>query len=145
MRKFVKGNEAVVIGALFAGCDVYFGYPITPASEIAHGAAELFPRTGREYLQAECETGSINMIFGAASAGKLAMTASSGPGISLMQEGISYLAGAQLPAAIVNVAHRSRLGNIGPEQDYNQAVKGAVTATTRPSSWRRARCRRCAT
>ena len=126
MRKFVKGNEAVVIGALYAGCDVYFGYPITPASEIAHGAAELFPQMGKEYLQAECETGSINMIFGAASAGKLAMTASSGPGISLMQEGISYLAGAQLPAVIVNVMRTGPgLGNIGPEQgDYNQAVKG---------------------
>jgi 2-oxoisovalerate ferredoxin oxidoreductase alpha subunit len=126
MRKFVKGNEAVVIGALYAGCDVYFGYPITPASEIAHGAAEYFPQTGREFLQAECETGSINMIYGAASAGKLAMTASSGPGISLMQEGISYLAGAQLPAVIVNVQRTGPgLGNIGPEQgDYNQAVKG---------------------
>ena len=126
MRKFVKGNEAVVIGALYAGCDVYFGYPITPASEIAHGAAELFPRMGKEYLQAECETGSINMIFGAASAGRLAMTASSGPGISLMQEGISYLAGAHLPAVVVNVMRTGPgLGNIGPEQgDYNQAVKG---------------------
>ncbi len=126
MRKFVKGNEAVVIGALYAGCDVYFGYPITPASEIAHGAAELFPQMGKEFLQAECETGSINMIYGAASAGKLAMTASSGPGISLMQEGISYLAGAQLPAVIVNVMRTGPgLGNIGPEQgDYNQAVKG---------------------
>jgi 2-oxoisovalerate ferredoxin oxidoreductase alpha subunit len=126
VRKFVKGNEAVVIGALYAGCDVYFGYPITPASEIAHGAAELFPQMGKEYLQAECETGSINMIYGAASAGKLAMTASSGPGISLMQEGISYLAGAQLPAVIVNVMRTGPgLGNIGPEQgDYNQAVKG---------------------
>ncbi len=126
MRRFVKGNEAVVIGALFAGCDVYFGYPITPASEIAHGAAELFPQMGKEFLQAECETGSINMIYGAASAGKLAMTASSGPGMSLMQEGISYLAGAQLPAVIVNVMRTGPgLGNIGPEQgDYNQAVKG---------------------
>jgi 2-oxoisovalerate ferredoxin oxidoreductase alpha subunit len=126
MRKFVKGNEAVVIGALYAGCDVYFGYPITPASEIAHGAAELFPQMGKEFLQAECETGSINMIYGAASSGKLAMTASSGPGISLMQEGISYLAGAQLPAVIVNVMRTGPgLGNIGPEQgDYNQAVKG---------------------
>jgi len=126
MRKFVKGNEAVVIGALYAGCDVYFGYPITPASEIAHGAAELFPQMGKEFLQAECATGSINMIYGAASAGKLAMTASSGPGISLMQEGISYLAGAQLPAVIVNVMRTGPgLGNIGPEQgDYNQAVKG---------------------
>jgi 2-oxoisovalerate ferredoxin oxidoreductase alpha subunit len=126
VRKFVKGNEAVVIGALYAGCDVYFGYPITPASEIAHGAAELFPQMGKEFLQAECETGSINMIYGAASAGKAAMTASSGPGVSLMQEGISYLAGAQLPAVIINVMRTGPgLGNIGPEQgDYNQAVKG---------------------
>ncbi len=126
MRKFMKGNEAVVIGALYAGCDVYFGYPITPASEIADGAAELFPQLGKEYLQAECETASINMIYGAASGGKLAMTASSGPGISLMQEGISYLAGAQLPALIVNIMRAGPgLGNIGPEQgDYNQAVKG---------------------
>jgi 2-oxoisovalerate ferredoxin oxidoreductase alpha subunit len=126
MRKFVKGNEAVVIGALHAGCDVYFGYPITPASEIAHAAAEYFPVLGREFLQAECETGAINMIYGAASTGRLAMTASSGPGISLMQEGLSYLAGAQLPAVIVNVMRTGPgLGNIGPEQaDYNQAVKG---------------------
>jgi 2-oxoisovalerate ferredoxin oxidoreductase alpha subunit len=126
MRKFTKGNDAVVIGALYAGCDVYFGYPITPASEIAEGAAELFPQLGKEYLQAECETASINMLYGAASGGRLAMTASSGPGISLMQEGISYMAGAQLPALIVNVMRAGPgLGNIGPEQgDYNQAVKG---------------------
>ncbi len=126
MRKFVKGNEAVAIGAVYAGCDTYFGYPITPASDIAHAVAEYFPQLGREHLQAECETGTINMIFGAASAGKLAMTASSGPGISLMQEGLSYLAGAQLPAVIVNVQRVGPgLGNIGPEQgDYNQAVKG---------------------
>jgi len=126
MRKFVKGNEAVAIGAVYAGCDTYFGYPITPASDIAHAVAEYFPQLGREHLQAECETGAINMIFGAASAGKLSMTASSGPGISLMQEGLSYLAGAQLPAVIVNVQRVGPgLGNIGPEQgDYNQAVKG---------------------
>ncbi|QLH74524.1 MAG: 3-methyl-2-oxobutanoate dehydrogenase subunit VorB [Methanomassiliicoccales archaeon] len=126
MRKFVKGNEAVAIGAVYAGCEMYFGYPITPASDIAHAAAEWFPQLGREYLQAECETGAINMMFGAASTGKMTMTASSGPGISLMQEGISYLAGAQLPAVIVNVMRVGPgLGNIGPEQgDYNQAVKG---------------------
>lgn len=126
MRVFVKGNEAVVIGALYAGCDAYFGYPITPASEIAHAAAEYFPQRGKEFLQAECETASINMIFGAASTGKLAMTASSGPGISLMQEGLSYLAGAQLPAVVCNIMRTGPgLGNIGPEQgDYNQAVKG---------------------
>ncbi len=126
MRKFVKGNEAVTIGAVYAGCDVYFGYPITPASDIAHAAAEYFPQLGREHLQAECETGAINMIFGAAAAGRLALTASSGPGISLMQEGLSYMAGAQLPAVVVNIMRVGPgLGNIGPEQgDYNQAVKG---------------------
>jgi len=126
MRKFVEGNEAVAIGAVFAGCDVYFGYPITPASDIAHKAAEYFPQLGKEFLQAECETGTINMMFGAASTGKLTMTASSGPGISLMQEGMSYLAGAELPAVIVDVMRVGPgLGNIGPEQsDYNQAVKG---------------------
>lgn len=126
MRRFVKGNEAVAIGAVYAGCDTYFGYPITPASDIAHAVAEYFPQLGREHLQAECETGAINMMFGAASAGRLTMTASSGPGISLMQEGLSYLAGAQLPAVIVNIQRVGPgLGNIGPEQgDYNQAVKG---------------------
>jgi 2-oxoisovalerate ferredoxin oxidoreductase alpha subunit len=126
MRKFIKGNEAVTIGAIYAGCDLYFGYPITPASDIAHAAAEYFPPLGKDYLQAECETGAINMIFGAASAGRMVMTASSGPGISLMQEGMSYLAGAELPAVIVNIMRTGPgLGNIGPEQgDYNQAVKG---------------------
>lgn len=126
MTKFVKGNEAVVIGALYAGCDVYFGYPITPASEIAHGAAKWFPSVGREFLQAECETASINMVYGAAAAGRLAMTATSGPGMSLMQEGISYMAGANLPGVIVNVMRAGPgLGNVYPEQgDYNQAVKG---------------------
>ena len=126
MRKFIKGNEAVTLGALYAGCDLYFGYPITPASEIAHSAALLFPQRGKVFLQAECETGAINMIYGAASSGKMAMTGSSGPGMSLMCEGISYLAGAQLPAVVVNVQRAGPgLGNIGPEQgDYNQAVKG---------------------
>ncbi len=126
MTKFVKGNEAVVIGALYAGCDLYFGYPITPASEIAHGAAKWFPMLGRSFVQAECETASINMMFGAAGAGKLCMTATSGPGFSLMQEGLSYLAGAELPAVVVNVNRAGPgLGNVYPEQsDYTPAVKG---------------------
>ena len=126
MTKFVKGNEAVVIGALYAGADVYFGYPITPASEIAHAAASWFPALGREFLQAECETASINMLFGAASAGRLAITATSGPGFSLMQEGLSYMAGAELPGVVVNIMRAGPgLGNVYPEQgDYNQAVKG---------------------
>ncbi len=126
MTKFVKGNEAVVIGALYAGCDVYFGYPITPASEIAHAAARWFPAVGRDFLQAECETASINMVYGAAAAGGLAMTATSGPGMSLMQEGLSYMAGAELPGVVVNIMRSGPgLGNVYPEQgDYNQSVKG---------------------
>lgn len=126
MTKFSKGNEAVVMGALYAGCDLYFGYPITPASEIAHGAAKWFPELGRVFVQAECETASVNMMFGAAGAGKLCMTATSGPGFSLMQEGISYLAGAELPAVLVDVMRAGPgLGNVYPEQgDYTPAVKG---------------------
>lgn len=126
MTKFVKSNEAVVMGALYAGCDLYFGYPITPASEIAHGAAKWFPMLGRTFVQAECETASVNMMFGAAGAGRLCMTATSGPGFSLMQEGISYLAGAELPAVVVDVNRAGPgLGNVYPEQsDYTPAVKG---------------------
>lgn len=126
MTKFIKGNEAVVIGALYAGADVYFGYPITPASEIAHAAAAWFPALGREFLQAECETGSANMMYGAAAAGKLSISATSGPGMSLMQEAISYMAGAELPGVFVNIMRAGPgLGNVYPEQsDYNQSVKG---------------------
>ncbi|MEZ4484772.1 MAG: 3-methyl-2-oxobutanoate dehydrogenase subunit VorB [Syntrophotaleaceae bacterium] len=126
MKKLVKGNEAVVIGALVAGCDAYYGYPITPASEIAHAASEYFLPLGKVFVQAECEVGAINMVFGAASSGQRTMTASSGPGISLKMEGISYLAGAELPCVIVDVQRVGPgLGNIGPEQsDYFQVVKG---------------------
>lgn len=126
MKKLVKGNEAVVIGALVAGCDAYYGYPITPASEIAHSASEHFLPLGKVFVQAECEVGAVNMVFGAASCGQRVMTASSGPGVSLKMEGISYLAGAQLPCVIVDVQRVGPgLGNIGPEQsDYFQVVKG---------------------
>ena len=122
----VKGNHAVVIGALYAGCDAFFGYPITPASEVLEEASRLFPRLGRAFLQAESEEAAINMVYGAASAGHRTMTASSGPGMSLMQEGISYLAGAECPCVIVNIQRAGPgLGNIGPEQaDYFQAVYG---------------------
>ena len=126
MTKFVKSNEAVVMGALYAGCELYFGYPITPASEIAHGAAKWFPMLGRTFVQAEYETASVNMMFGAAGAGTLCMTATSGPGFSLMQEGLSYLAGAELPAVVVDINRAGPgLGNVYPEQsDYTPAVKG---------------------
>ena len=124
--QLVKGNTAVIIGALYAGCDSFFGYPITPASEILHEAAKKFPAAGRRMVQAESEEAAINMVYGAATTGRRAMTASSGPGISLKQEGVSYLSGAQLPAVIVDVMRAGPgLGNIGPEQgDYNQVVKG---------------------
>jgi len=126
MRQLMKGNDAIVHGAILAGCKAYFGYPITPASEIAETAAALFPQAGGVFLQAESEIASIQMVFGAASAGVRAMTASSGPGISLMQEGISYLAGAELPCVVVDIMRGGPgLGNIGPEQgDYSQMVKG---------------------
>lgn len=127
MRKqLMKGNEAIVKAAILAGCRAFYGYPITPASEIAESAAEYFPRTGGVFVQAESEVAAINMIYGAASTGVRAMTASSGPGISLMQEGISYLAGAELPCVIVDITRGGPgLGNIGAEQgDYHQVVKG---------------------
>ncbi|MDD3119053.1 MAG: 3-methyl-2-oxobutanoate dehydrogenase subunit VorB [Victivallales bacterium] len=122
----LKGNEAAVYGALLAGCDCFFGYPITPASEIAHAAALLFPRLGRVFVQAESETAAINMVMGASATGRRVMTASSGLGISLKQEGVSYLAGSELPAVIIDVMRGGPgLGNIGPEQsDYNQVIKG---------------------
>jgi len=125
MRHLIKGNEAVVRGALVAGCKAYFGYPITPASEIAEAASLLLPESGGIFIPAESEIGAIQMLFGAASAGVRAMTASSGPGISLMQEGISYMAGALLPGVIVDIQRAGPgLGNLGVEQgDYHQAVK----------------------
>lgn len=125
-KELIKGNEAVVKAAILAGCRSFYGYPITPASEIAETAAKYFPLTGGTFLQAESEVAAINMVYGAASTGERTMTASSGPGISLMQEGISYLAGSELPCVIVDVTRGGPgLGNIAPEQsDYHQVVKG---------------------
>lgn len=126
MRQLCKGNVAVIHGALLAGCQAYYGYPITPASEIAETAALLLPQAGGTFLQAESEVAAINMVYGAAAAGQRVMTGSSGPGLSLMQEGISYLAGAELPSVIVDVVRGGPgLGNIAPEQsDYFAVVKG---------------------
>jgi 2-oxoisovalerate ferredoxin oxidoreductase alpha subunit len=126
MRHLCKGNVAVMKGAILAGCRAYYGYPITPASEIAEAAALYLPQVGGTFLQAESEVAAINMVYGAAAAGTRVMTASSGPGLSLMQEGISYLAGAELPCVIVDVMRGGPgLGNIAPEQsDYFATVKG---------------------
>src|SRR5450631_3811963 len=120
MRQLCKGNVAVVKGAVLAGCRAYYGYPITPASEIAEYASLLFPEVGGTFLQAESEVSAINMVYGAASAGVRAMTASSGPGVSLMQEGISYMAGSELPCVIADITRSGPgLGNIAAEQiDY---------------------------
>lgn len=124
----MKGNEAIAYGAIRCGCDGYFGYPITPQSEVMETLMEQQPweTTGMVVLQAESETSSINMVYGGAATGKKVMTSSSSLGISLMCEGLSYLAGAELPCVIVNVMRGGPgLGTIQPSQsDYFQAVKG---------------------
>ena len=125
--KFMKGNEALSEAMIRAGCDAYFGYPITPQSEVLeYLAREATRRTGMVVLQAESEVAAINMIYGAAGCGKRVMTTSSSPGISLMQEGLSYIASAQLPCLVANVNRGGPgLGTIQPAQgDYFQAVKG---------------------
>jgi len=125
-RIFVKGNEAIAHGALAANARCYFGYPITPQNDIPEMLSKAMPEAGGEFVQAESEVAAVNMLLGAAAAGKRAFTSSSSPGVSLMSEGISYLAGSQLPGVIVNMNRGGPgLGDIGPSQgDYNQAVKG---------------------
>ena len=124
----MKGNEAIAHAAIRCGADGYFGYPITPQSEVLETLAEQKPweTTGMVVLQAESEVASINMVYGGAGAGKRVLTSSSSPGVSLMQEGISYIAGAELPCLIVNVMRGGPgLGTIQPSQaDYFQTVKG---------------------
>jgi 2-oxoisovalerate ferredoxin oxidoreductase alpha subunit len=126
LPRLMKGNEAAIYGALLAGCRSFYGYPITPASELAETAAKLFPLCGGTFLQAESEIAAINMLYGAASAGERTMTGSSSPGISLMMEGVSYAAGSELPIVVVDIMRGGPgLGNIGPEQaDYFQVTKG---------------------
>src|SRR5210317_660189 len=126
--RLMKGNEALAEAAILAGCDGYFGYPITPQSEVMEYLMMVRPedRTGMVVLQAESEIASINMVYGGAGAGKRVMTSSSSPGVSLMQEGISYMAGAELPCLIANIVRGGPgLGTIQPAQsDYFQSVKG---------------------
>jgi pyruvate/2-oxoacid:ferredoxin oxidoreductase alpha subunit len=124
--ELVKGNDALLRGAVLAGCRTFYGYPITPSSEIAESAADLLPLLGGTFVQSECEVGAIQMVYGAASAGERVMTASSSPGISLKLEGISYLVGSELPAVIIDIMRGGPgLGNIAPAQgDYFQMVKG---------------------
>jgi 2-oxoglutarate ferredoxin oxidoreductase subunit alpha len=123
---FVKGNEAIAMAAIDAGCLLYFGYPITPQSDIPEYLSRQLPQLGGEFIQAESEIASINMLLGAAATGTRAMTSSSSPGISLMQEGISYMAGSELPGVIVNISRSGPgLGGISPSQgDYFQSTRG---------------------
>ncbi len=125
-RVLMKGNEAIAEAAIRAGCRHYFGYPITPQTEIAAYMAKKMPKIGGVFLQAESEVASINMVYGAAAAGVRVMTSSSSPGISLKAEGLSYLAGSDIPALVVNVQRGGPgLGGIQPSQsDYFQATKG---------------------
>jgi 2-oxoglutarate ferredoxin oxidoreductase subunit alpha len=125
-KTFMTGNEAIAEAAIQAGCRHFFGYPITPQSEIPEYMSKRLPKMGGVYLQAESEVAAINMLFGAAGSGARVMTSSSSPGISLMQEGISYIAAARLPCVIVNIMRGGPgLGGIQPSQsDYFQATKG---------------------
>jgi 2-oxoglutarate ferredoxin oxidoreductase subunit alpha len=124
-KVLMKGNEALAEAAVMAGCRHFFGYPITPQTELAAYMSKKMPKIGGVYLQAESEIAAINMVLGASAAGKRAMTSSSSPGISLKSEGISYIAGSDLPAVIVNVQRGGPgLGGIQPSQaDYWQATR----------------------
>jgi 2-oxoglutarate ferredoxin oxidoreductase subunit alpha len=124
--ELVNGNEAIARGALAAGCKFYFGYPITPQNEIPEYMSKHLPSVGGTFIQAESEIASINMLLGAGSTGARAMTSSSSPGISLKQEGISYMAGSEIPGVIVNMSRSGPgLGGISPSQgDYFQATRG---------------------
>lgn len=125
-RQMMKGNEAIAEAAVQAGCRYFFGYPITPQNEIPEYMSARLPEVGGAFLQAESEVSAINMVFGAASTGARVMTSSSSPGISLKQEGISYIVGAELPCVIVNMVRGGPgLGSIQPAQsDYYQATRG---------------------
>ncbi len=125
-KEFIKGNTAVAEAALRAGLEAYFGYPITPQTELLEHLSARMPELGRPFVQAESELGAINMVYGAACTGKRAMTSSSSPGVSLMQEGLSYIAGTEIPMVLVDVMRGGPgLGNIAPAQgDYTQIVHG---------------------
>ncbi len=125
-RELLKGNEAMAEAAIRAGLEAYFGYPITPQTELLEWMSKRMPELGRVFLQAESELGAINMVYGAACTGIRTMTTSSSPGVSLMMEGLSYIAGTEVPVVLVDVMRGGPgLGNIAPSQgDYNQVVHG---------------------
>ena len=136
-KVLMKGNEAIARAALLGGCDAYFGYPITPQNEITEYLSRYMQQEGKVFVQAESEVASINMVYGAAGAGVRAMTSSSSPGIALMQEGISYLCGSELPCLLVNVMRGGPgLGGIQPSQaDYKQVTRGGGNGDYRVISY----------
>jgi 2-oxoglutarate ferredoxin oxidoreductase subunit alpha len=133
-REFLKGNVATAEAAIRAGLEAYFGYPITPQTELLEWFAERMPPLGRTFLQAESELAAINMVYGAACTGARVMTSSSSPGVSLMMEGLSYIAGTEVPVVLVDVMRGGPgLGNVAPSQgDYNQIVHGGGHGDFRP-------------
>jgi 2-oxoglutarate ferredoxin oxidoreductase subunit alpha len=132
--ELLKGNVAFAEAAIRVGCEAYFGYPITPQTEALEHMAARMPELGRVFVQAESEVAAINMVYGAACAGVRVMSSSSSPGVSLMQEGLSYIAGSEVPAVLVDIMRGGPgLGNIAPSQgDYNQIVKGGGHGDYRP-------------
>lgn len=126
-KQLLKGNVAFAEAAIRAGCEVYFGYPITPQTELLEHMSSRMPELGRVFLQAESEVAAVNMVYGAGAAGARVMTSSSSPGISLMQEGFSYMAASNVPAVVIDIMRGGPgLGNIQPSQsDYNQVTKSA--------------------
>src|SRR3990167_4947567 len=133
-KELWKGNEAIAEAAVRAGLEAYFGYPITPQTEVLEYLARRMPELGRAFVQAESELGAINMVYGAACAGVRVMSSSSSPGVSLMMEGLSYIAGTEGPVVLVDVMRGGPgLGNIAPSQgDYNQIVKGGWHGDYKP-------------
>ncbi len=133
-KELLKGNIAFAEAAIRAGCEAYFGYPITPQTEALEHMSKRMPELGRVFLQAESEVAAINMVYGAASAGVRVMTSSSSPGVSLMMEGLSYIVGSEVPVVLVDIMRGGPgLGNIAPSQgDYNQIVKGGGHGDYRP-------------
>jgi len=133
-KELLKGNVAFAEAAIRAGCEAYFGYPITPQTEALEHMSARMPELGRIFLQAESEVAAINMVYGAACAGVRVMSSSSSPGVSLMMEGLSYIAGSEVPVVLVDIMRGGPgLGNIAPSQgDYNQIVKGGGHGDYRP-------------
>jgi len=133
-KELLEGNVAFAESAIRAGCEAYFGYPITPQTEALEHMSKRMPELGRVFLQAESEVAAINMVYGAACAGVRVMSSSSSPGVSLMMEGLSYIAGSEVPVVLVDIMRGGPgLGNIAPSQgDYNQIVKGGGHGDYRP-------------